>query len=275
MQLKLVRHLWGVAPQENTASLLRAWRDLGYEALEAPHCFLEPLGLSVSQLRRQGWGWIEQINTQAPDLQHQVQDHLRSLETALEKGMMTPPDFFNLQGGHDAWELSQAIDFYGGAQALEKRFGLPICHETHRSRFFSTPWNTLTLLRHFPALKLTCDYSHWVCVCERLLPDVQEALCLSAQHAWHLHARVGYEQGPQVPDPRDPVWAPQLAAHERWWDAIWQAQRSRGLAQSTLTPKFGPPPYQHTRPHSGEPLADLSALCDWMAQRQHQRFIAA
>jgi hypothetical protein len=65
-----------------------------------------------------------------------------------------------------------------------------------------------------------------------------------------------------------------LAAHERWWDAIWDAQASRGDGVSTLTPEFGPPPYLQTIPSSGEPVADLAAICDWMAQRQKARFLS-
>jgi hypothetical protein len=42
---------------------------------------------------------------------------------------------------------------------------------------------------------------------------------------------MGYENGPQVPDPAVPQDAPQLAAHERWWDIVWKAQHGRGIFQ--------------------------------------------
>lgn len=42
---------------------------------------------------------------------------------------------------------------------------------------------------------------------------------------------MGYENGPQVPDPVVPQDAPHLAAHERWWDIVWQAQHGRGIFQ--------------------------------------------
>jgi hypothetical protein len=44
------------------------------------------------------------------------------------------------------------------------------------------------------------------------------------------------------------------------------------MSVSTLTPEFGPPPYLHTHPETGEPLADLNQICDWMALRQRARF---
>lgn len=66
--------------------------------------------------------------------------------------------------------------------------------------------------------------------------------------------------------------SPQLAAHEGWWRRIWDAQRARGLAASTLTPEFGPPPYLWTWPHTRAPAANLADVCDWMAARARERF---
>jgi hypothetical protein len=54
---------------------------------------------------------------------------------------------------------------------------------------------------------------------------------------------------------------------------IWQSQWERGLAESTLTPEFGPPPYLPTLPHTYVPVADLANVCDWMARRQTERFL--
>jgi hypothetical protein len=83
-------------------------------------------------------------------------------------------------------------------------------------------------------------------------------------------SRVGFEEGPQVPDPSVASAAAALAAHESWWDMIWEDQRSRGMSVSTLTPEFGPPPYLHTRHKTAESWADLSGICDWMALRQRE-----
>jgi hypothetical protein len=55
---------------------------------------------------------------------------------------------------------------------------------------------------------------------------------------------------------------------------IWNAQRERGDAVSTLTPEFGPPSYLHTRPEDKSPLVDLEEVCDWMAEHQARRFAA-
>ena len=182
------------------------------------------------------------------------------------------PLFINAHSGSDTWSPAEAEDFYGAAVELEGRLGVVVAHETHRLRCFGNPWTTRAILERFGGLKLTCDFSHWVCVAERLLSDCGPIIELAAQRCHHIHARVGYEEGPQVPDPRAPEWAGHLAAHETWWDTIWRSQQQRGLATSTLTPEFGPPPYMHTLPHTQAPLADLADICDWQAIRQAKRF---
>jgi hypothetical protein len=134
------------------------------------------------------------------------------------------------------------------------------------------PWTTRDLLKAVPGLKLTCDFSHWVCVAERLLDGEWSILRQCADHAVHIHARVGYEEGPQVPDPRVPEYRRHLEAHERWWDLVWDRQSNLGHPVTTLTPEFGPPDYLHTLPGSQIPVADLGEICAWQAQRQAERF---
>ena len=93
-----------------------------------------------------------------------------------------------------------------------------------------------------------------------------------ARRAIHIHARVGFENGPQVNDPRAPEWKNHVDAHERWWTWIWEAQRAQGASLVTLTPEFGPPSYLPTHPFTQAPLANLEEICNWQAQRQAQRF---
>ena len=61
---------------------------------------------------------------------------------------------------------------------------------------------------------------------------------------YHIHARVGYDHGPQVADPRAPEWLPYTEGHEAWWEEIWKQQAARGQAVTTVTPEHGPPNYQ-------------------------------
>jgi hypothetical protein len=275
MKLKLVRHLWGVDLSHGLQPHLPRWRKLGYEALEASLRLVPDRTAFLDVVKAGDFGWVAQIFSHDFTPGGSTRAHLDSLRSQMEECLEHEPLFFNAHTGADSWSLAEAEDFYGQALVLEKRLGVPVSHETHRQRYFATPWQTRDILKTFPELRLTCDFSHWVCVCERLLPDLGDVIALAARHCYHLHARVGFEEGPQVPDPAAPEYAAHLKAHEGWWDQVWRSQRERGMAESTLTPEFGPPPYLHTLPHTNVPVADLASICDWMARRQHQRFLAA
>jgi hypothetical protein len=275
MQLNLVRHLWGVDPSHDLQHYLPRWRDVGYEALEISIRLVPDRATFLRFLKDYHFKWIPQIFSNDFVPGGTVQEHLDSLRSQIEEQLDHDPLFFNAHSGYDNWSAAEAVDFYGRMLDMEKQIGVPISHETHRLRYFATPWQTRHILEQFPELRVTCDFSHWVCVCERLLPDLGDTIALAARHCHHLHARVGFEEGPQVPDPAAPEYATHLHAHENWWDQVWQSQRSRGLTESWLTPEFGPPPYMHTLPHTHVPVADLADVCDWMARRQVGRFAAS
>ena len=272
MKLKLVRHLWGVDLTHGLQQYLPRWRDVGYEALEVSIRFVPDRPAFLRFLKDNQLQWIPQIFSNDFVPGGTPREHLESLRTQLQEGLDHAPLFFNTHSGYDNWSPAEAEDFYGQVLELEQQTGIPIAHETHRSRYFATPWQTRHILDKFPALRLTCDFSHWVCVCERLLPDLGDTIALAARHCHHLHARVGFEQGPQVPDPAAPEYATHLQAHEAWWDRVWLSQQTRGLPTSWLTPEFGPSPYLHTLPHTRAPVAELADVCDWMARRQSARF---
>ena len=272
MKLKLVRHLWGVDQQCGLESYLARWREVGYEALEVSWQFVTDHTAFLRFLDQNQFGWIPQVYTNNFMPGGSVRVHLDSLKQQVEECLEHKPLFFNAHSGSDAWSLAEAEDFYGAAIEFERQIGVTMTHETHRHRCFGNPWTTRAILERFPGLNLTCDFSHWVCVAERLLEDCGDIIQLAAQRCQHFHARVGFEEGPQVSDPRAPEWARHVAVHEGWWDQIWSAQAKRGLENSTLTPEFGPAPYLSLLPHTQMPVANLPDICDWMAHRQKNRF---
>lgn len=268
MELKLIRHLWGV--EQAWETVFPRFRAEGFTGIEGRMPAEAERTRFRNLLSAHDFAYIPQIFTAGAD----VDEHLASFRTQVQEAITFHPLFINAHSGLDAWSLAEARRFYAGALAIERAAGIDVCHETHRGRCFYNPWTTRDLITDFPALRLCCDFSHWVCVAERLLDSELPILRLCAERAGHIHARVGYEEGPQVPDPRAPEYQRHVEAHERWWDLIWQAQRKRGLAVSTLTPEFGPPGYLHTLPHTNAPVADLWEICAWQAQRQAARFAA-
>ncbi len=192
------------------------------------------------------------------------QDHLIPTLTELAE---FEPLRINLHSGRDNMTQDEACAFFEEALHVESKIGFPVGHETHRGRILFTPWATAYYLRQFPLLRITADYSHWVNVCERLPEDEAAALELANQRTIHIHGRVGYEEGPQVPDPSAPEYAAQLAWHEAQWKQIRQSQAEGGAEYFTFTPEYGPPSYLHTLPHTNAPVADLWNICLWGAER--------
>ena len=272
MKLTLVRHLWGIDHTHGLNHYLPRWRDVGYTAVEGSLQLSPDREAFLLFLETSGWSWIPQVFSRDFTPGGTVREHLDSVKKQIDECMTYNPLFFNAHSGSDSWSPAEAEDFYGAMLEMERGLGVPICHETHRLRYFGNPWTTRSILEKFPDLKLTCDFSHWVCVAERLLEDCGDIIQLAAQHGHHLHARVGHEEGPQVSDPRAPEWARHLAAHEAWWDTIWSSQKQRGLAVTCLAPEFGPAPYLPLLPYTQAPVADLADICDWMARREALRF---
>jgi sugar phosphate isomerase/epimerase len=273
MNLKVFRHLWGVMPttaeaEQRIEPLAKQIAACGYQGVESVVPAAPNRARFQAALQEHGLAYMAQIMTQG----NSPAEHLASFRALLNEAAALDPALVVCHGGRDGFEPEEATAFFRDALAIEEDVGIPVAHETHRSRILFSPWSTRRILEAVEHVWLCVDFSHWVCVCERLLGDAEEVVRLAASRARHLHARVGFEQGPQVPDPRAPEYARHLAAHEQWWDWVWDAQEQNGFNESTLTPEFGPPMYQHTMPYSREPLADLDEICNWVAVRERNRF---
>ena len=155
---------------------------------------------------------------------------------------------------------------------LEEDYGLLLSVETHRSRPMFNPWATLRFAEFFPELKLTVDISHWCVVCERLMDSEWDTLHKLFPQIHHIHARVGYDQGPQVPDPRAPEYLPALQSHLNYWQQAWAHHQRIGRDEFTMTPEFGPDGYCHLQPYTQMPVVDLWEVNQWMHQTLHKAF---
>jgi len=206
----------------------------------------------------------------APASSVSFETHFEQFREHAERGAAASPLFLNCLVGSDSWPAAKSIEFLGRALEVGRELGVELSFETHRSRPTFHPWLTSELLRALPDLRLTCDFSHWCVVCERLVDD-EAALELAISRARHFHARVGYAQGPQVPDPRAPEYRAELEVHEGWWSRIARASLERGASWLSFTPEFGPDGYLQHTPFANTPVADLSDINRWMAARQRDR----
>lgn len=274
MELKLFKTLWGHQGALDEA----AWqaRDAGFDGLEGNADNL-PQDELRAVLQSHSLAYIQEIVTggnYVPRRHDTVLEHIADVERQLQLGRSLEPQWVTVIGGCDAWTQEQSVRFFGESQEIAARMNIACSFETHRSRSLFNPWVTLAVLDRLPELKLTCDFSHWVVVMERQLDEDWDAVLEVAKHAHHIHARVGYDQGPQVPHPAAPEFAGALASHQRYWEAIWSAQQDSDRQYSTMTPEFGPDGYLHCLPFTRQPIADLWEINAWMGQTEREHFHA-
>lgn len=274
MQLDLFKTLWGHAGTLEEAAQLAL--EAGFTGIEAPAPEAVDHRNALAQvLADNRLDYIAEICTAGsyvPDRQASPEQHLASLEEKILRSLPLKPRFCNVMGGCDAWSLEVQVDFFRRAQELADRHGVLCSFETHRGRSFFNPWVTRDVLRELPELRITCDFSHWVVVCERLMDSEWDVILEVAEKAHHVHGRVGYDQGPQVPHPAAPEYAEALASHERCWQAIWSSQARRGYGATTMTPEFGPDGYLHTLPFTHMPVADLWEVNRWIGLHERKQF---
>ncbi|MDX2110192.1 MAG: sugar phosphate isomerase/epimerase [Verrucomicrobiota bacterium] len=191
-------------------------------------------------------------------------EHLHSLEAQFERAVACKPLMINAHTGKDYFSLKDNLRIFQRGEELADQAGITLAHETHRGRaLFSAP-ATVAFLRELPELRLTADFSHWLCVHESDLSDQPEAMALAIGCTRHLHARVGFVEGPQIGDPRSPYFKDWVDISLNFWKRIVAARKSAGVEFMTITPEFGPIPYMPVNPADGLPVADAWEVNVWM-----------
>lgn len=168
------------------------------------------------------------------------------------------PDFINSHTGKDYYGFDENCKIIEAIENFSEQKNIPVYHEIHRGRFTFHSTTTLQYLEKFPNLKLVGDLSHWCVVSESMMQDQEETLHKVMPHIYHLHARIGFEQTPQVNNPFAIEWESYLSQFTNWWKQI--IERHRGKDGFTITPEFGPFPYMPQKPFSREPLANQTEI---------------
>jgi len=311
MKLRIYRTLWGVtadadgdkaeSPKLELEEALAEIARLGYDGVEAPLKFILFSGKErfKSLLAQHGLKVIPMVFTEGPvapgeggpfggpypgftapsppgatDKAALVQTHITVFKEQVEAAQEFQPTLVNCHALKDYFTSEMAQQFFTEALTWQESNNYRVCHETHRKRFLHSPWLARDFLPRFPSMALVADLSHWVNVAETSPddPDLTAVIERLAGQFHHTHCRVGYDHGPQVPDPRLAPWLDYMAGHERWWDAIWQAAAARGAEEVTMTPEHGPPNYQVCDPQTGRPLANIWDVNHWVALRRQERF---
>lgn len=205
-----------------------------------------------------------------PRLDLSPEQHLEELEQQLLQAVAFSPLRVTVLTGSDSWPWTVQERFWSRVLDRAAACGLPVSFETHRSRSFYSPWTITPFLEAFPELRLTADLSHWCTVAERLMTPELEPVRAIAPRVDHIHARVGYAQGPSVGHPFAPEWAAALEAHRRCWRLFAQRISDVSRGPFTITPEFGPDGYLPCLPFTEQPVADQleinAAMAAWLWQ---------
>ncbi|MHA6483437.1 sugar phosphate isomerase/epimerase family protein [Paenibacillus sp. strain BS8-2] len=262
LKLHVFKALWGLEGTYET--LLKRAAEAGYTGVEAPMPSLEDEAGFKQALKQNGLSYIIQTFTNG--------DHIRSFEEQIQRAAGFDPVLVVCHSAKDSMSESDQDRFYEQALEIEQKAGIQVGHETHRGRAMFTPWTTARLLNQFPELRITADFSHWMNVCESHLEDQKEALELAMRRTVHVHGRIGFPEGPQVPHPASPYFEKELGLFFGWWERIFSLQRESGKQVATFTAEFGPPGYMPTDPFSNKPVADLWEVNEWMTDQVKAKF---
>ncbi len=271
-QLKIFAPLWGsndLAPEQ----FIQRAIDAGFDGVE----------ISLPDDEKAAQHWLDLLaQAKLPWIGQQWQtvfardftEHQAILSRTLEQVCAAQPLKVNSHTGKDFYTQQQNLLLIDLAEAIATRHGVELVHEIHRSRFTAHPLILQPYLQLRPTLRLNADLSHWCCVCESLLEDQEEMLEQVFAYVSHIHARVGFQQGPQVNDFRAPEHALALQRHLGWWRRIIARQLQAGTQVLTITPEFGPAPYTQSLPYTQAVVSDSWQLNVAMRDLLNHEFAA-
>ncbi|MHA4895618.1 sugar phosphate isomerase/epimerase family protein [Pedobacter sp. PWIIR3] len=269
MEIKILSPLWG-HEHLPIASFLDKVTDAGYDGIET---------------------WIPKETPDQKTLLNHIQRHQmhlivhqheangntfeafkESFAANLLRCAALEPLLINSHTARDYFSVQQQLELVDIAQEFSERTGILVTHETHRGRLGYSPQNMEALFDENKELQLTADFSHWTCVTESMLENFPLVLKEAIKRSRHIHARVGFEQGAQVSDPRAPEWQYAMDKFLGWWDEIVSINRLLETKILPITTEFGPAPYMPTVPFTGTPVADQFELNCYMKDLLRERY---
>lgn len=184
-------------------------------------------------------------------------EHLASLEERFIRALEFKPLHINCHTGRDIFSFEDNSILFKKGIELSSKYNISFSNETHRARPTYSAVETRKYLDALPDMRLTADFSHWMVVHETDLKDQEENVRIAIERSDHIHARVGYAEGPQVTDPRAMEWKAEVDNHLEIWQKIVDNHVKKNSDYLTITPEFGPPNYMHTLPYTNVPVGDV------------------
>ncbi|RVT97350.1 sugar phosphate isomerase/epimerase [Mucilaginibacter limnophilus] len=192
----------------------------------------------------------------------------RNLNTCAEM----EPIIINSHTGRDYFTFQQNLDLIDTALEFTAKTGIEVAHETHRGRLGYCPQMIADFFDQRSDMRITADFSHWVCVTESMLENFADTVNIAIKRSIHIHSRVGFEEGPQIADPAAPEWQYAVNNFLKWWDQIITANTQAGRKVFTITTEFGPEPYMPKVPLSNTPMVDQFKINCYMKDLLSNRY---
>ena len=259
MQIKYSFPYWGsdhLSPSQFITNVSNEGFDGAELLLQPPDIFTNDFLLAIENIRKQNPDFYF-ITLQLPFSENNsVAAHIKVMEENFMKLSALNPLFINSHTGKDYFSFDDNCRIIDAAMNFSAKNGIRILHETHRGRFSFHAATLIPYLNKFPEIELVGDFSHFCTVSESMLEDQEDILQQIIPHVSHIHARVGFEQGPQVNNPAAPEWESHLNKFIGWWQQIIDYKKSKGDTLFTISPEFGPDPYMPVQPFTKEPLSN-------------------
>ncbi len=259
MEVKYLCPHWGSEKKSAGCFLEKVLLD-GYDGVEInlpeSDVFIAEFMSGIDKIRSLHNAGFKFVAQQVLDQKKETpEDYSLRMVQKLEHISGFQPNFINAHTGKDYYSFDENCRIIEKAETVSEKTGIPILHEIHRGRFTFHSMSLLPYLEKFPGMKFTADFSHWCTVSESMLQDQQEIIEKIFPFVHHIHARIGFEQGPQVNDPFAPEWQNHISIFVNWWQQVINHQ-SKYKQFFTITPEFGPVPYMPALPFSQQPLAN-------------------
>jgi len=207
--------------------------------------------------------------TEATDFSEHKKEY-RERITNLASSM---PVLINTQTGKDFFTFQENAELIALANEIAGQHGVKLVHETHRGKFSFAAHITADFIKRIPDLRIGFDVSHWCAVAESYLHNQKENVDLAIGRADHIHARVGFPEGPQIPDPRVPEWQEAVNIHMGWWERIIERNKNEGKELFSITSEFGPFPYMPILPFTQQALTSQWDVNLYMMNIIREKFV--
>jgi sugar phosphate isomerase/epimerase len=252
MELKFFSPRWGYQ-NEDFAQYCGRLAAAGFDGMELN--LAEDPAEAERQIELLAGNGLEYIAQHSETQMADFEEHRAHYRASLERIVSFNPQLVNAHTGRDWFTFEQNLQLIDIAAEISEGSGVPIVHETHRGRFSFSASQTFRYLKERPALRFAADFSHWCVVSESFLQDQTVFVEAAIERADQIHARIGFDQGPQVNDPRAPEWEDAVNLYVGWWTQMIARHQRKGAETFPITAEFGPPPYTPVLPRTQEPVS--------------------